>query len=42
MAPYTPYLTEHMYLNLKGFLIEDGIDPKTKESVHYLMLPQPR
>ncbi|XP_065669203.1 isoleucine--tRNA ligase, cytoplasmic isoform X2 [Hydra vulgaris] len=42
MAPYTPYLTEHMYLNLKGFLIEDGVDPKTKESVHYLMLPQPR
>lgn len=35
MAPFTPYLTELMYQNLKHLYI----DKASNESVHYLMLP---
>lgn len=35
MAPFTPYLTELMYQNLKKLYI----DKASNESVHYLMLP---
>ena len=35
MAPFTPYLTELMYQNLKNLYI----DKASNESVHYLMLP---
>lgn len=38
MAPFTPFLTEHMYRNLRHFLKADAI----MDSVHYLMLPEPR
>lgn len=38
MAPFTPFLTEHMYRNLRHFLKADAI----MYSVHYLMLPEPR
>ena len=44
-APFTPFLTEHMYQNLKN-MVDWGADDKTSEkeraSVHYLMIPQPR
>lgn len=39
MACLTPFLTEHIYLNLRN-----GIDPKDKDlyqdSVHFLQIPQ--
>ena len=35
MAPFTPFLTELMYQNLKHLYI----DKESNESVHYLMLP---
>jgi len=38
MALFTPFLTEHMYRNLRHFLKADAI----MDSVHYLMLPEPR
>jgi len=38
MAPFTPFLTEHVYRNLRHFLKADAI----MDSVHYLMLPEPR
>ncbi|XP_046393549.1 isoleucine--tRNA ligase, cytoplasmic isoform X2 [Ischnura elegans] len=43
MAPFTPFLTEHMYQNLRH-LIERGKEagPAKDESVHYLMLPEPK
>ena len=34
MAPFTPFLTEKMYQNLKGLLT------KSEDSIHYEMLPQ--
>ncbi|XP_069693675.1 isoleucine--tRNA ligase, cytoplasmic [Periplaneta americana] len=38
MSPFTPFLTELMYRNLRHFL-----EPHTiMDSVHYLMLPEPR
>jgi isoleucyl-tRNA synthetase len=45
-APFTPFLTEHMYQNMKG-LVDWSKDDTTKSdkeraSVHYLMIPQPR
>ena len=46
-APFTPFLTEHMYQNLKGFVDWSktdtaGKNDKERASVHYLMIPQPR
>jgi len=42
MAPYTPFLTEHMYQNMKNYVTDDSIKEVEKGSVHFLMLPQPR
>ena len=40
-APFIPFLTEHMYQNLR-LLIDSGSTKTDTTSVHYLMLPQPR
>jgi len=45
-APFTPFLTEHMYQGLKN-LVDWSKDDQTKSdkeraSVHYLMIPKPR
>lgn len=42
MAPFTPFLTEHMYQNLKHFIVKDASEDVNDDSVHYLMLPEPR
>ena len=42
MAPFTPFLTEHMYQNLKHFIVKDSSEDVNDDSVHYLMLPEPR
>ena len=42
MAPFTPFLTEHMYQNLKHFIVKETGDDLNDDSVHYLMLPEPR
>ncbi|XP_050412605.1 isoleucine--tRNA ligase, cytoplasmic [Patella vulgata] len=43
MAPFTPFLTEHMYQNLRTLLETVPNDKKTdNRSVHFLMIPQPR
>lgn len=42
MAPYTPFLTEHMYQRLKHYVVDDTLSEVEKGSVHFLMLPQPR
>jgi len=38
MAPFTPFLTEHMYQNLKN-MMSSYKDDKNKQSIHYLMQP---
>ena len=40
-APFTPFLTEHMYQNLKHLVNWSKKDEETNKSVHYLMIPQP-
>ena len=42
MAPFTPFLTEHMYQNLKHFIDDKTLSEVEKNSVHFLMLPEPR
>ncbi|KAM6325247.1 isoleucine--tRNA ligase, cytoplasmic isoform 2-T3 [Podargus strigoides] len=42
MAPYTPFITELMYQNLKTLIDPASIQEKNTESIHYLMLPQVR
>ncbi|XP_038628151.1 isoleucine--tRNA ligase, cytoplasmic [Tachyglossus aculeatus] len=42
MAPYTPFLTELMYQNLKTLIDPASIQEKDTLSIHYLMLPQVR
>ncbi|CAH1783925.1 unnamed protein product [Owenia fusiformis] len=42
MAPFIPFLTEHMYQNLKHLLHPDSEDGSKQGSIHYLMLPHPR
>ena len=45
-APFTPFLTEHMYQNLKNLVDwskDDSVkSEKDRASVHYLMIPKPR
>ncbi|XP_036387255.1 isoleucine--tRNA ligase, cytoplasmic [Megalops cyprinoides] len=41
MAPFTPFITEMMYQNLKH-LIDPASSEKDSGSIHYLMLPQVR
>lgn len=38
MAPFTPFLTEIMYQNLRHFLNAESV----MDSIHYVMLPEPR
>ncbi|XP_071442401.1 isoleucine--tRNA ligase, cytoplasmic [Hetaerina americana] len=40
MAPFTPFLTEHMYQNVRHLVEREEL--AQDESVHYLMLPEPR
>ncbi|GAB1298166.1 Isoleucine--tRNA ligase, cytoplasmic [Apodemus speciosus] len=42
MAPYTPFLTELMYQNLKLLIDPASIRDKDTLSIHYLMLPRVR
>nr|XP_009935744.1 PREDICTED: isoleucine--tRNA ligase, cytoplasmic [Opisthocomus hoazin] len=42
MAPYTPFITELMYQNLKTLIDPASVKEKNTESIHYLMLPQVR
>ena len=39
MAPYTPFLTEHMYQHLKKFVVDEALGETEKGSVHFLMPP---
>ncbi|XP_003385671.1 PREDICTED: isoleucine--tRNA ligase, cytoplasmic [Amphimedon queenslandica] len=40
MAPFTPFLTEHMYQSLRHYLPTNLDD--SNASVHYMMIPKPR
>lgn len=40
-APFTPFLTEHIYQNMKPYIVFEK-DEKYTDSVHYLMLPKTR
>ncbi|XP_036043283.1 isoleucine--tRNA ligase, cytoplasmic isoform X2 [Onychomys torridus] len=42
MAPYTPFLTELMYQNLKMLIDPVSVRDKDTLSIHYLMLPRVR
>ncbi|XP_039337243.1 isoleucine--tRNA ligase, cytoplasmic isoform X1 [Mauremys reevesii] len=42
MAPYTPFITEMMYQNLKTLIDPASVQEKNSDSIHYLMLPQVR
>ncbi|XP_058669104.1 isoleucine--tRNA ligase, cytoplasmic [Ammospiza caudacuta] len=42
MAPYTPFITELMYQNLKTLIDPASVQEKNTDSIHYLMLPQVR
>ncbi|EHB14691.1 Isoleucyl-tRNA synthetase, cytoplasmic [Heterocephalus glaber] len=42
MAPYTPFLTELMYQNLKMLIDPVSVQDKDTLSIHYLMLPRVR
>ncbi|KFO20772.1 Isoleucyl-tRNA synthetase, cytoplasmic [Fukomys damarensis] len=42
MAPYTPFLTELMYQNLKALTDPVSVQDKDTLSIHYLMLPRVR
>ncbi|XP_070594706.1 isoleucine--tRNA ligase, cytoplasmic [Erythrolamprus reginae] len=42
MAPYTPFITELMYQNLKTLIHPACVQEKNTDSIHYLMLPQVR
>ncbi|XP_042229797.1 isoleucine--tRNA ligase, cytoplasmic-like isoform X2 [Homarus americanus] len=41
MAPFTPFITETMYQNLKRALKPGSLGKGDTSSVHYLMVPQP-
>lgn len=42
MAPFTPFITELMYQNLRHLLDPAAVEEKDTGSIHYLMLPQVR
>ncbi|KAM9206671.1 isoleucine--tRNA ligase, cytoplasmic isoform 2-T2 [Dugong dugon] len=42
MAPYTPFLTELMYQNLKRLIDPVSVQDEDTVSIHYLMLPHVR
>ncbi|OQV24383.1 Isoleucine--tRNA ligase, cytoplasmic [Hypsibius exemplaris] len=39
MAPFTPFLAELLYQNLKDINKSDSTEPRADQSVHYLMFP---
>lgn len=41
-APFTPFITEMMYQNLRHLIDPDSVEEKDAGSIHYLMLPQVR
>ncbi|ODN00370.1 Isoleucine--tRNA ligase, cytoplasmic [Orchesella cincta] len=41
MAPFTPFITEHIYQNLRR-VMKKIPDTKHDESIHFLMLPDPQ
>ncbi|XP_067109037.1 isoleucine--tRNA ligase, cytoplasmic [Osmerus mordax] len=42
MAPFTPFITEMMYQNMRHLIHPDSVEEKDASSIHYLMLPQVR
>uniref|UniRef100_A0A9J7YU49 isoleucine--tRNA ligase n=1 Tax=Cyprinus carpio carpio TaxID=630221 RepID=A0A9J7YU49_CYPCA len=42
MAPFTPYITELMYQNLRHLIDPASLEEKDTGSIHYLMLPHVR
>ncbi|XP_032893153.1 isoleucine--tRNA ligase, cytoplasmic [Amblyraja radiata] len=42
MAPFTPFITELMYQNLRHLIDPSSVENKDTSSIHYLMLPQVR
>nr|XP_005987132.1 PREDICTED: isoleucine--tRNA ligase, cytoplasmic isoform X2 [Latimeria chalumnae] len=42
MAPFTPFITEMMYQNLKTLIDPASVQERDSRSIHYLMLPQVR
>uniref|UniRef100_A0A4W3HP64 Isoleucine--tRNA ligase, cytoplasmic n=1 Tax=Callorhinchus milii TaxID=7868 RepID=A0A4W3HP64_CALMI len=40
MAPFTPFITELMYQNLRQLIDPASVQEKDVSSIHYLMLPQ--
>lgn len=42
MAPFTPFITEMMYQNLRHLIDPSSVEEKDSNSIHYLMLPQVR
>uniref|UniRef100_A0A8C5DRC2 Isoleucine--tRNA ligase, cytoplasmic n=1 Tax=Gouania willdenowi TaxID=441366 RepID=A0A8C5DRC2_GOUWI len=42
MAPFTPFITEMMYKNLRHLIDPISLEEKDIGSIHYLMLPQVR
>ncbi|XP_013398434.1 isoleucine--tRNA ligase, cytoplasmic isoform X2 [Lingula anatina] len=42
MAPFIPFLTEHMYQSLKKLIDPEAVQGTDTDSVHYLMLPVAR
>lgn len=41
-APFTPFITEMMYQNLRHLIDPASVEEKEADSIHYLMLPQVR
>jgi len=41
MAPFTPFLTEHIYQGLRKIISPEMFVSKDTESVHFLLLPSP-
>lgn len=41
-APFTPFITEIMYQNLRHLIDPASVEEKDTSSIHYLMLPQVR
>lgn len=39
MAPFTPFITEMMYQNLRHLIDPTSVEEKDSSSIHYLMLP---
>ncbi|XP_064632700.1 isoleucine--tRNA ligase, cytoplasmic-like [Lineus longissimus] len=42
MAPFIPFLTEHMYQRLKMVMDPESMKDQETASIHFLMLPEPR